>query len=80
MGEVGAGSRKDVRDAVAAARGAGKWTQMSTHARAQVLYYLAENLSARAEEFAAVTSEIQTKFTQLGNEVSAKAVPARKAA
>ncbi|QGZ58212.1 aldehyde dehydrogenase family protein [Paraburkholderia acidiphila] len=51
-GEVGAGSRKDVRDAVVAARGAGKWTQMSTHARAQVLYYLAENLSARAEEFA----------------------------
>ncbi|WP_321921570.1 aldehyde dehydrogenase family protein [Paraburkholderia guartelaensis] len=51
VGEVGAGSRKDVRDAVAAARGAGKWTQMSTHARAQVLYYLAENLSARAEEF-----------------------------
>ncbi|MCP3722518.1 aldehyde dehydrogenase family protein [Paraburkholderia sp. CNPSo 3272] len=52
VGEVGAGSRKDVRDAVAAARSAGKWTQMSTHARAQVLYYLAENLSARAEEFA----------------------------
>ncbi|WP_028228392.1 aldehyde dehydrogenase family protein [Paraburkholderia ferrariae] len=52
VGEVGAGSRKDVRDAVAAARGAGKWTQMSTHARAQVLYYLAENLSARSEEFA----------------------------
>ncbi|MEX3845258.1 aldehyde dehydrogenase family protein [Paraburkholderia sp. BR10882] len=52
VGEVGAGSRKDVRDAVAAARGAGKWTRMSTHARAQVLYYLAENLSARAEEFA----------------------------
>ncbi|MFP6562824.1 aldehyde dehydrogenase family protein [Paraburkholderia sp. B3] len=51
-GEVGAGSRKDVRDAVAAARGALKWTQMSTHGRAQVLYYLAENLSARAEEFA----------------------------
>ncbi|MCP3715030.1 aldehyde dehydrogenase family protein [Paraburkholderia sp. CNPSo 3281] len=52
VGEVGEGSRKDVRDAVAAARGASKWTQMSTHARAQVLYYLAENLSARAEEFA----------------------------
>ncbi|QGZ64987.1 aldehyde dehydrogenase family protein [Paraburkholderia acidisoli] len=52
VGEVGAGSRKDVRDAVAAARGAQKWTQMSAHGRAQVLYYLAENLSARAEEFA----------------------------
>ncbi|MFX1675996.1 aldehyde dehydrogenase family protein [Paraburkholderia sp. A2WS-5] len=52
VGEVGAGSRKDVRDAVAAARGASKWTQMSAHGRAQVLYYLAENLSARAGEFA----------------------------
>jgi len=27
-----------------------------------------------------VTSEIQAKFSQLGNEVAAKAVPARKAA
>ncbi|MFX1765587.1 aldehyde dehydrogenase family protein [Paraburkholderia sp. A1RI-2L] len=52
VGEVGAGSRKDVRDAVAAARDASKWTQMSAHGRAQVLYYLAENLSARAGEFA----------------------------
>jgi aldehyde dehydrogenase (NAD+) len=52
VGEVADGNRKDVRDAVAAARGAAKWTQMSGHARAQVLYYLAENLSVRAEEFA----------------------------
>jgi aldehyde dehydrogenase (NAD+) len=52
VGEVGEGSRKDVRNAVAAARGAGKWSQASTHNRAQVLYYLAENLSARADEFA----------------------------
>jgi aldehyde dehydrogenase (NAD+) len=52
VGEVGAGNRKDVRDAVAAARGARKWTQMSTHARAQVLFYLSENLCARADEFA----------------------------
>jgi phasin family protein len=41
---------------------------------------LVDKLRARAEEFAAVTSEIQTKFTQLGNEVSAKAVHGRKAA
>src|SRR5581483_4930406 len=37
VGEVADGNRKDVRDAVAAARGAVKWTQMSGHARAQVL-------------------------------------------
>ena len=52
VGEVADGNRKDVRDAVAAARGAAKWSETSAHARAQVLYYLAENLSARAEEFA----------------------------
>jgi len=52
VGEVGDGNRKDVRNAVAAARSAAKWSQASTHNRAQVLYYLAENLSARSEEFA----------------------------
>jgi phasin family protein len=41
---------------------------------------LVDKLRARSEEFATVTSEIQTKFTQLGNEIAAKAVPARKAA
>jgi hypothetical protein len=39
-----------------------------------------DKLRARAEEFATVTSEIQAKFTQLGTEIAAKAVPARKAA
>ncbi|WP_116139453.1 aldehyde dehydrogenase family protein [Trinickia diaoshuihuensis] len=53
LGEVADGNRKDVRDAVAAARAATKWTQMNGHARAQVLYFLAENLAARADEFAA---------------------------
>ena len=39
-----------------------------------------DKLRARAEEFAAVTSEIQAKFAQFGTEIAAKAVPARKAA
>ncbi len=39
-----------------------------------------EKLRARAEEFATVTSEIQAKFNQFGNEIAAKAVHARKAA
>ena len=39
-----------------------------------------DQLRARAEEFATVTSEIQAKFTQFSNEIAAKAVPARKAA
>jgi aldehyde dehydrogenase (NAD+) len=51
VGEVGEGNRKDIRNAVAAARGAQKWSSASAHNRAQVLYYLAENLSARSAEF-----------------------------
>jgi aldehyde dehydrogenase (NAD+) len=53
LGEVGEGKRKDIRNAVAAARSAEAWSKATTHNRAQVLYYLAENLSARAVEFAA---------------------------
>jgi aldehyde dehydrogenase (NAD+) len=52
IGEVGQGNRKDIRNAVEAAHKAGSWAQTSAHGRAQVLYYLAENLAARAEEFA----------------------------
>jgi hypothetical protein len=39
-----------------------------------------DKLRARAEEFATVTGEIQAKFAQMGTEIAAKAVPARKAA
>jgi aldehyde dehydrogenase (NAD+) len=53
IGEVGDGNRKDLRNAVEAARAAqGAWGSQSAHGRAQVLYYLAENLSARAAELA----------------------------
>ena len=52
IGEVGEGNRKDIRNAVEAAHGAAKWADISGHGRAQILYYLAENLAARAEEFA----------------------------
>ncbi len=53
-GEVGLGNRKDIRDAVSAARGASKsWGEATAYNRSQVLYFFAENLSARAEEFAA---------------------------
>jgi aldehyde dehydrogenase (NAD+) len=54
IGEVGEGNRKDIRNAVEAARAAAAtWGEQTAHARAQVLYYVAENLSARAPEFAA---------------------------
>ena len=41
---------------------------------------LVNTLRARAQEFATVTSEIQSKLGQFGNEIAAKAVHARKAA
>jgi aldehyde dehydrogenase (NAD+) len=53
IAEVGEGSRKDIRNAVEAAHKATGWTKATAHNRAQVLYYIAENLAARGEEFAA---------------------------
>ncbi len=52
VGEVGDGNRKDIRDAVEAARVAAGWGNVAAHTKAQILYYVAENLDARAEEFA----------------------------
>lgn len=52
LGEAGEGNRKDIRNAVAAARSAESWARATAHNRAQILYYLAENLSARGDEFA----------------------------
>lgn len=53
VGEVGDGTRKDIRNAVEAARGALGWSTTAAHSRAQILYFLAENLDYRREEFAA---------------------------
>jgi aldehyde dehydrogenase (NAD+) len=54
VGEVGRSNRKDVRNAVEAARKAqGGWAARSAHNRGQILFYLAENLYARREEFIA---------------------------
>ena len=58
-GEVGEGNRKDIRNAVEAARNAsGSWARSTGHNRGQILYYIAENLSARAAEFAARIREL----------------------
>jgi aldehyde dehydrogenase (NAD+) len=67
LGEVGQGNRKDIRNAVEAAHKAAGWARASAHTRAQVLYYLAENLAARAEEFAA---RLQTFGGRDQNEVA----------
>jgi aldehyde dehydrogenase (NAD+) len=51
--EAPQGNRKDIRNAVEAAHAARSWASATAHARAQVLYYLGENLAARETEFAA---------------------------
>ena len=51
-GEAGEGSRKDIRNAVEAAQKAAAWSLTTGYNRAQILYYLAENLSERRLEFA----------------------------
>jgi aldehyde dehydrogenase (NAD+) len=57
LGEVPLGNRKDIRNAVEAARGAEGWAKATAHNRAQVLYYIAENLSQRAPEVAGRLAE-----------------------
>ena len=52
IGEVSAGNRKDIRNAVEAAHANSSWPAMTGHARAQVLYFIAENLAVRRAEFA----------------------------
>ncbi|WP_373071003.1 aldehyde dehydrogenase family protein [Gemmatimonas sp.] len=53
VGEVGDGNRKDVRNAVEAAHASASWSKLTGHQRSQILFYIAENLSAREQEFAA---------------------------
>jgi len=52
LGEVADGNRKDIRNAVEAARKALGWANATAHNRAQILYFLGENLDYRAGEFA----------------------------
>jgi aldehyde dehydrogenase (NAD+) len=51
LGHIGAGNRKDIRNAVEAAEKAAGWAKTTGHLRAQILYYIAENLAARTDEF-----------------------------
>lgn len=77
VGQVGEGNRKDIRNAVEAAHAAGGWASGTTHNRAQILYYMAENLAIREDEFARrivqqtgrlyadATNEVQTAISRL---------------
>ncbi len=76
LGEAGIGSRKDICNAVEAAAKAKGWSGQAGHNRAQVLYFMAENLSARASEFSdrlrsaghskeAAASEVETSLRRM---------------
>jgi aldehyde dehydrogenase (NAD+) len=71
VGEVGEGNRKDVRNAVEAARAASGWASQTAHNRAQILYYLGENLAMRAEELAGRIARMTGDAAGAGEEVQA---------
>ncbi len=68
IGLAGLGNRKDIRNAVEAAHKAGGWSSNAGHNRAQVLYFLAENLGARADEFARRLSQMTGASTKQAKE------------
>lgn len=53
-------NRKDLRNAVEAANKAAGWSTSTGHLRSQILYYFAENLFARGDEFAALIDTFRT--------------------
>jgi aldehyde dehydrogenase (NAD+) len=61
IAEYPLGGRKDIRNAVEAARKATGWTNTTAHNRAQVLYFIAENLAARGQEFCRRISQLSGK-------------------
>ncbi len=66
LGESPLGNRKDIRNAVEAARKAEGWARTAAHNRAQVLYYVAENLSQRAREISGrLTAAVGKKQAEL---------------
>jgi aldehyde dehydrogenase (NAD+) len=54
IGQAPIASRKDIRNAVEAARGAAGWASATAHLRAQVLYYIGETLAGRKDDYAAL--------------------------
>lgn len=58
VAEIPRGNRKDIRNAVEAAFKSPGWGTTTAHNRAQVLYYIAENLDARRNEFIELLSRL----------------------
>ncbi len=61
IAEIPTGNRKDIRNAVEAARATKSWGGTTAHNRAQVIYYIAENLNARGDEFVRRISQLSGK-------------------
>ena len=61
IAEAPLGNRKDIRNAVEAARKAEGWAKATAHNRAQVLYFLAENASQRSSDLAASLARVMSK-------------------
>ena len=60
--QVGQANRKDVRNAVEVAKKSQPgWEKRSGFNRSQILFYIAENLELRAQEFAAKLEDMGTK-------------------
>lgn len=74
IGEVSEGNRKDIRNAVEAAHAEKSWAGMTGHARAQVLYYTAENLAIRSEEFAERIVEMTNQSLESAQEEVEKSI------
>ncbi len=74
LGEVGEGNRKDIRNAVEAAHAAHGWARVSGHGRAQILYYIAENLAIRAEEYGARVDALTGAGREAGGREVAAAI------
>lgn len=74
IGEVSEGNRKDIRNAVEAAHAEKSWAGMTGHARAQVLYYIAENLAIRSEEFAERIMEMTNQSLESAEEEVEKSI------
>ena len=63
LGHTSIANRKDLRNAVEACNAAKSWGKTTGHLRAQILYYIAENLSARADEFTTRINNMTGKKT-----------------
>jgi aldehyde dehydrogenase (NAD+) len=71
LGLAGLGNRKDIRNAVEAALKATAWSSATAHNRAQVLFFIAENLSARSTEFEKRLLEMGASAKDAAREVEA---------